>query len=258
MKLLASDYDGTIKFGDVIMEEDLDAIQRWKDEGNLFALVTGRSRHSIKREIEKCPMPVDYLVANNGALIYGPDGSLLNISTLDTITALDLMFAAHEQSDVVSYVVVDENNRYKVDVHPHLEDHHYALLEPTLEEAELMDKGNFIQLVYSMRNQEAAVQMADSINHYFGEQVHAYANDFVVYIVPANVNKGTGLQFVSAYSDVDDDDVCAIGDNYNDLPMLTQAARSASLATSPSEVLSNVNEVHPSIASFIETILEEG
>ena len=41
MKLLATDYDGTLKYAKHIMPEDLQAIQDWKKAGNLFVLCTG-------------------------------------------------------------------------------------------------------------------------------------------------------------------------------------------------------------------------
>ena len=47
MKLLASDYDGTLKYLDHVTQQDLDSIHRWKDAGNLFVMDTGRSMESI-------------------------------------------------------------------------------------------------------------------------------------------------------------------------------------------------------------------
>ena len=43
MKLLATDYDGTLKYQDHVTKEDRDAIIRWKEAGNLFVIDTGRS-----------------------------------------------------------------------------------------------------------------------------------------------------------------------------------------------------------------------
>ncbi len=105
MKLLATDYDGTLKFGGSVLPADLEAIHRWRDAGNLFVIVTGRSMESISGETEEFKIPVDYYVTNNGGMAFDKDGNALLSSTLDTITAIDLMFASHEHPDVVSYVV---------------------------------------------------------------------------------------------------------------------------------------------------------
>ena len=69
MKLLATDYDGTLCYGyGDVMPEDLDAIRRWKEAGNLFAVVTGRSGLSIHRELDKYDLNPDFIICNNGGL----------------------------------------------------------------------------------------------------------------------------------------------------------------------------------------------
>ena len=130
MKLLATDYDGTLKFGDSVQEKDVKAIQEWRKAGNLFAIVTGRSKQSITRELEENNIQVDYLVTNNGGMVFDDKGEILLETTLDNIMAIDLMYVSHEMPDVVSYTVNDGVNRHKVEVHPNLEEHRYANLQP--------------------------------------------------------------------------------------------------------------------------------
>lgn len=255
MKLLATDYDGTIKFAGQVLEEDLQAIQNWKDQDHLFALITARSPQSIFDEIDKYNIPFDFVVSNNGCLIFDQDRRLLNSTRLDATTALDLMYAAHELPEVVSYAAVSENGRFKVTVNPNLEDYHYGHLEDA-DEAWLMENyAGFVQLIYSMQNEDEATQLAEKVNQHFSNSVHAYAINTAVYMVPASVNKGMGLEFITAFGDVDDDEVYVLGDNFNDLSMLENAQNSAAMASAPGEVINNVNEVYPSIQAFIEEIL---
>ena len=47
MKLLASKYDGTLCYGEKVMAEDSQAITEWQNAGNLFVIVTGRSKESL-------------------------------------------------------------------------------------------------------------------------------------------------------------------------------------------------------------------
>ena len=44
MKLLATDYDGTLRYAQDVMPEDLKSIEEWKNKGNKFVIVTGRSK----------------------------------------------------------------------------------------------------------------------------------------------------------------------------------------------------------------------
>ena len=41
MRLIATDYDGTLTHGG-IDEEKLDAIRRWRADGNIFGIISGR------------------------------------------------------------------------------------------------------------------------------------------------------------------------------------------------------------------------
>lgn len=47
MKILASDYDGTLRVNEKVESYDLDMIHKHRAAGNLFGLVTGRSMESI-------------------------------------------------------------------------------------------------------------------------------------------------------------------------------------------------------------------
>ncbi|MFR7638291.1 MULTISPECIES: HAD-IIB family hydrolase [Allobaculum] len=255
MKLLATDYDGTLKFGGSVLPADFDAIHRWRDAGNLFVIVTGRSMESISGETEEFKIPVDYYVTNNGGMAFDKDGNALLSSTLDTITAIDLMFASHEHPDVVSYVVNDGVKRYKVDVHPNLEDHRYPKLKQELPEEKVMDIGNFAQIVFSCVTPESAMDLADQINHFFGEIVVAYNNNFVVDVVPKGTSKATGLEFICAYVGADDDDIYAIGDSYNDIPMLSGVDHSAAVAAAPAEVQDNARQIVATVGEFIDDAL---
>ena len=42
MKILASDYDGTLRTGVLVDKKDRDAIVKFQKDGNHFGIVTGR------------------------------------------------------------------------------------------------------------------------------------------------------------------------------------------------------------------------
>ncbi len=258
MKLLASDYDGTLKFGDTLAESDLEAIRKWKEDGNLFAIVTGRSSQSIFDEARKNNIPVDYFVTNNGGMVFDAEGNALMTSQLDTLCAIDLMFVAKETSDVVSYMVNNGYERHKIVVNPALQDHRYPHVQPDWTEEQIMDSGQFAQVVFSMRDPQAAIDFAESINQYFGSQVTAYPNNFVVDVCPHGVSKATGLQFITEFADVPEMDIYCMGDSYNDVPMLASCFNSAASGLAPQEVQENARWVYPTIGSFIEAIENEG
>ena len=80
MKILASDYDGTLRTEELVAEKDIEAIARFRKAGNLFGIVTGRSMESLQKEIERNGFTYDFIITNNGGVIYDGDGlSLIHI-----------------------------------------------------------------------------------------------------------------------------------------------------------------------------------
>ena len=62
-----------------------------------------------------------------------------------------------------------------------------------------MDSGKYAQIVISMVETSLAVSLAEQINSNFGDIVVAYANNFVVDIVPKGTSKALGLDFVCEF-----------------------------------------------------------
>ena len=53
MKLLVSDYDGTLKSDIKNLMVNIEAINEFRKKGNHFSIATGRDYYSIKKEIDK-------------------------------------------------------------------------------------------------------------------------------------------------------------------------------------------------------------
>ena len=67
--IFASDYDGTLYKDHIIRESDLIAIQEFRKLGHKFGIVTGRCIDSIRHEIDKYKIPVDFLIGINGGVV---------------------------------------------------------------------------------------------------------------------------------------------------------------------------------------------
>ncbi|MGH8018366.1 MAG: HAD-IIB family hydrolase [Opitutaceae bacterium] len=68
---LATDYDGTIAHHGHVSDATLAALKQFKDSGRKLILVTGREFGELKRDFEHLKL-FDYVVAENGALLFDP------------------------------------------------------------------------------------------------------------------------------------------------------------------------------------------
>ncbi len=84
MKILASDYDGTLRTEELVDINDVHAIHEFRAAGNMFGLVTGRSMESLQTEIQKNKIEFDFIVANNGGVIYDRDFQRLQVLYMDS------------------------------------------------------------------------------------------------------------------------------------------------------------------------------
>jgi len=99
--LLASDFDGTLRQNAVITDTDRQAIQVFRSAGHLFGVITGRSYAMIADELQHENIPVDFLVCNNGALIYDAHGKLLDEAVLKPQTVNGILSILDTESDII-------------------------------------------------------------------------------------------------------------------------------------------------------------
>ena len=68
MKIIGSDYDGTLSHGG-IDDAKRQAIADWRAAGNVFSIVSGRSSYSLYLAQDVDRVGFDYFIAYNGGMI---------------------------------------------------------------------------------------------------------------------------------------------------------------------------------------------
>lgn len=69
-QIVFSDYDGTIYITEENMSRNIKAIEEYRNLDGKFVIVTGRSKTSVSNVIKQYNIPYDYIISNNGAVIY--------------------------------------------------------------------------------------------------------------------------------------------------------------------------------------------
>ncbi len=114
MKLLVSDYDGTLKSDVKNLKININAIKKFMDEGNTFCIATGRPYNSIKEEIDFYNIPYNYLICNNGLTIFDDKNNLIysqKLNVEDVVFFLKYMKADSENYSLYNaYGEVDNSD----------------------------------------------------------------------------------------------------------------------------------------------------
>lgn len=68
-KILIFDYDGTFYTDEVQIRKNVESINNFRGNGNIFVIATARGLGSIRKEIEKYNINCDYIISDMGGII---------------------------------------------------------------------------------------------------------------------------------------------------------------------------------------------
>ena len=250
--LLASDFDGTLKQHPTIPETDRQAIQAFRAAGHLFGVITGRSHAMIATELQQENIPVDFLVCNNGALIYDSEGNLLDEAVLDPQTVTGILSILDQEPDIiygasgsVGFFTAMTGSVSPTSATENIRKH--------ASKRETVLVNNHVTAFFIRTNDKDRTHaIAQQITKRFAD-AEAHVNSETVDIGPKGHDKGTGiLKLARLYPTYD---VIAIGDHLNDLPMI-KAVRSYAIASGHPQLQDHTENVVQSVGECISTLLQ--
>ena len=213
MKIIASDYDGTLNHGG-IDDKKRNAIKEWREKGNKFGIVSGRITDDLLRIYKKDKLDLDFLLACNGAVVLTTDGKILKEDRIDgdiLKPILDFIFSlgadwATIQSDR-SYII-DENDNDR--------------LPDEFTRKTLPDLKYFNQISTILEDEEEALMVTNAIKEQFGDKLNPLQNGRCIDIVSATMNKAQGLYDYLELVGGKYEDMITVGDNINDTHMIKE------------------------------------
>ena len=184
-------------------------------------------------------------------MVFDENGNVLLSNFLNFDVCVDILHNVKKLNSVISYVVNDGIHRHRIVLQPDAVDHRYPNLKPDVTEAELLDMSHFAQIVLSMEDTDSALEVASKINDLYYEQVVAYPNNFVVDIVPKGISKATGLDFLIAYANINEEDVYTIGDGHNDIPLIEFGVHGSVMSYADADVKMHAQVEYDSVSDLI-------
>lgn len=256
IRMVVSDMDGTLlDRKKCISPRNQAAIHRLKEEGIFFAVATGRSRSEIRRSWGKAALPVAS-VTLNGAKVLLAGEEVLYEETLSQ----EMLMVIHERllSRNVYYEAVCEDCVYTFSregrrrvVGRILQRTRPNLLTPEEIEADIRfrhtefiperEMGRLWQKekVHKLRVYESEEAGVTAIQQLLAgvPQIHISAsNNWSLEVNSERATKGRGLSLLAEHYGIPLEEVLAIGDHLNDVPMMQVAGISVAVANARPEV----------------------
>lgn len=213
MKIIGSDYDGTLNHNG-IDDAKKEAISRWRKAGNVFSLVSGRGPEEILTLYRNNSFECDYLVADSGALILTPDGSVVSDVRCDGELAVPLIDLLFECGCPFATVLT----AFPCRVYADKSECHNAG-EYTKDNMPKIEYFN--QISTMLPDFESASSVTQKVKDRFSDTLNPLQNGRCIDIVRADMNKAKGLCILSELLGAKHEDVITVGDNINDIDMLT-------------------------------------
>lgn len=218
------DIDGTILRSDHSLSPRVaDAITALKDAGTTVCLATGRAWESLKPFYDRLGLDGPTICYNGAFLVGGPDGKRLSEVDMDENVGRAAIALAREQGlEIVAFrhsrLVFEQDG-------PFIQGYY----KRTGLEGDLVNFDDFETLDFTksiiIDEHEKLIPVKADLEQRFGPEVLSITFSDLNYLelMGAGVDKGRGLRDVCSLCGIDVSDSVAMGDGWNDLPLLEAA-----------------------------------
>lgn len=262
IRIIATDLDGTlIHSGGEITPRNRRALDMAREAGIEVAICTGRRHSYALRALRELDLPgEDVVISSNGAVTRTVAGNLMWRSTLrlpvvrrictelaEFRNALVLTFdmIGDDGTDVAGALVLEELDHLHRSIQSWMEVNASSIRRVVPIEHVFTDPSvtEPIQAMFcgSLQRIRKAEQM---LQQRFGDDVDTYRTEYpgrdlcILDVLAKGRSKGAALLQLAASRGVNAGEILAIGDNWNDEPMLRVAGHSVVMANAPEDLRS--------------------
>jgi len=215
--LLASDFDGTIYVNHQMPAKNLEFIKKFKENSqNKFVLVTGRDLYMTKLVIEEYKIPFDYLICNNGTVIYDGNYQAIFKSSLDKEIYQQILMD-NILAESYYLTISHPDGRYIIDDYQDVKNQWYT------DEIDFLTALN-LDGVYQVDTKYKSYERMETVFNKLFEKYNGFLtlhpNVDTIDFSPLNTNKAIALKYLVTLLKVNDVEV--IGDGLNDYLMIKE------------------------------------
>lgn len=253
IRLISVDLDGTFlnPKGKVSLK-NLEAVRKAQQAGIMFSIATGRFYENAAIGLMDLKLDCPMITLNGGKISAAPLGPVIAAHTMSLESAME-SFNVLEDQKAAYYVFSDGF----VGIRSHEDKHHSQLEygdERMLNETgtrfvygrdsclELIKKGIYKFYVHAYGELQTLDRIRTALKIQAKLSVLTQSSISNIEIMPPDVDKGTGIRELANYLNISLDQVMAIGDQENDLPMLAAAGLGVAMENA-SELVKNRADV---------------
>lgn len=195
--MLVSDYDQTFYLSDDDIEANKNSVERFRNEGNIFVIATGRSYFDFKNKLDLYNFAYDYVILNHGATVLDKDDNIIVNYSID--------------NNIINNIKED------LRIAKTIRQFNCSGLESRVD----FDYKNLTKIHAKYNSREEAMAINELINNKYSNYVTSYyVNTNSVEIISNKTNKSIAINNLIDKLNILKDNVYTIGDSYSDIDMI--------------------------------------
>ena len=231
-KMLVSDYDKTFYLNDEDIKKNIQAVDNFRKNGNLFVFATGRSYFDFKRKALEYGLKYDYVILDHGAFLMDCYDNILNISYIDNAIIKKLRNDLNIEDAINMFCCSGIKCREKLNC-------------PDLTK---------IHITYY--DNEIALKVNDKINKIYKDYVTSFiVNNGTIEIISNKISKDKSITILLDKINFQGD-VYTIGDGYSDIKMC-EKYNGYCMKDSVAELKKVSNNEYDSVSDLISDIYKQ-
>ncbi len=217
MKIAITDFDGTLKpFDDKIPPSTIDAIHRWRAAGNKFGIATGRELTMLNHDLRHYDITTDFLICVNGAVVFDKDRNILQSIRIARPLKERLIELPLIKNFSGAMICFCERGCYSIRPYPEMS----LELAPPIALTDSLDMDDVVQYGIRFETTEQASEAQFLIEREI-PQLGGNQNRIYLDVNVRPVDKKFGVDSLLDKMNWRGNEVLTIGDDKNDLPMIT-------------------------------------
>lgn len=197
-KVLVVDYDRTLFINNDDMLNNINSINKFRENGNIFIIATGRTYNSLKKEIDKYNIEYDYLILNHGSLVIKKDKSTLFHYKIDKNILFDItnyLSKYKPKSVMYSYYTEDTNDINNPDI-------------------------SKITIGFQKDIETFKKVMMDVVKKYNNKLNIYFTQNYEIELISKETNKSRTIDLLMKKANFKKENIYTIGDSYTDIDMI--------------------------------------
>lgn len=197
IKMLVSDYDQTFYLNDQDLQINIEMVNKFRNEGNIFVIATGRSYLDFKKKAKLYKFNYDYVILNHGATILDGDDNILFNFPIDDKVINDIKMNLELEKSIEHLCCSKLESRVDFD---------YKLLT---------------KIHSKYKTKEQAMSINNRINKKYSNYINSYyVSTNAVEIISNEMDKSKAIKLLLNKLNISKENVYTIGDGYSDIQMI--------------------------------------